>query len=156
MTRPLRNSERRAMADALRHMKESGVRLTDLRHGSGATHAQIERSLDRIILPGRDGIGAPPAGVVSPRQNSSLAGGKTSQLAGCKGADAPLAPTSFPVTQHGADRVEQRRTGNGFVGVDWALHGDLHVVAVGTVDDAGVLSWQLSGWHPVSDGEVTP
>lgn len=167
MTRRLRASARRAMADALRHMKDSGIRLTDLRHGSGATHAQIEHSLDRIFVPRRDDIGFPPAAlapsqascvdVVSPRHVSfSRAGGTTSQLAGRKGADAPLAPALFPEGLQGTDGLEQGRADTVVVGVDLSHHHDLHVVAVGSVDDAEVLSWQHCVWHPVSHGEATP
>jgi hypothetical protein len=106
MTRPLSKSARRAMADALRHMHQSGTRFTDLRHGSGATQKQVVRSLDRIILPGRDCIGLPPAGVVSPRHADSSHAGYF-HLAGGNGTDAPVAPAPFPGGDKGGEGCEQ-------------------------------------------------
>lgn len=135
MTRSVSKSERRAMADALRGMQRSGVRTTDIMHGAGATLSQVMRSL-YPVLPGRDGIDTPSAGVVTPRQSSSsLAGGKTSQLAGSSGTDLPVAPASFPGGQHRVDGIPQGRTGDvvGLLGhggsVSGAAQVDGHLVS---------------------------
>lgn len=85
MSRPTTPAERRAMADALRHMHAAGVRRIDIRQASQLTSAKVHQAITHVILSGRDGIGS-LTGVVSPRQPVPLRGGLPVDLAGDSGA----------------------------------------------------------------------
>lgn len=149
MTRALSRSDRRAMADAVRHMLLAGIRITDIQR-AGVSGWQIRRSLENIVvLSRRDGIGAPSVALaqanrsdaVTPRQVTSRAGGISllPELAGCDGV-RPVAPAPFSGRAQCVDGFEQGGVGDG-IGREL-----FHSVE---------LSRRDRGRHPVSAGGVT-
>lgn len=122
--------ERRALADALRHMNVAGVSRGELSSVAKLTAWKTSRAVSFPVtlpalsqaksMPGRDDIGGSlAAGVVSPRHDDSSVAGDSDLPVDLTGGSGAAAPVIFLGAQpvEGVDGVEQRGAGNRGVGL---------------------------------------